>query len=220
MRIATWNLERPVNNGKKNTDIIDILRKLDADIVVLTEANECIQFDDAMSYYLTDELTNPMYKPGERRVIICTRYEVAVHYDTYDPATSLCIELRTPLGLLAVYGTIIGVNGNRDKSFLPDLRKQVNDYNEISQEVSLCIAGDLNTSFNDNFYYTKEGRNQLNDTFNQLGMQNLTTSIANNIDHILISETFIDGYRCTAKVFADDKSLSDHKGVVVEIAEA
>ena len=42
MKIATWNLQRPTKFGRKTNDIIETLKKLEADILVLTETNDCI----------------------------------------------------------------------------------------------------------------------------------------------------------------------------------
>lgn len=126
--------------------------------------------------------------------------------------------MKTPLGPFAIYGTIIGIYGNRRPSFMTDLEEQVKDYKRIADMCGLiCIAGDYNLSFGDNYYYTKDGRNAIINAFKEQNILNLTTNIINNIDHIATSKMFLKDKNITAKVFASDRRLSDHIGVMVDI---
>jgi endonuclease/exonuclease/phosphatase family metal-dependent hydrolase len=81
----------------------------------------------------------------------------------------------------------------------------------------MIIAGDFNISFGDNYYYTKDGRDKLNAVFEELGMLNLTKGVAQNIDHIVISEGLVGGGKVDIETWNLEKKLSDHIGVVVEI---
>jgi endonuclease/exonuclease/phosphatase family metal-dependent hydrolase len=230
MKIATWNLERPQKNEKKNAEIIKILKGLDADIIILTEANECIDLGVEYEYYMTEvPYSVPgkvVYKEGERRVIICVakKYESKQMEYTYDPQTTICIEVEIESKHLAVYGTIIGIYGNKGDEFKKHLAEQIKEFKKIAAEMPLCIAGDYNMSFGDNYYKTEVERNILIDTFRKLELYNLTASIPENIDHIALSKSFVKNRSIKASSFNIDKDgninkkLSDHRGVIVDIS--
>ncbi len=54
MKIATWSIERPTRKGKKSPAIVDYLKKLDADILVLIESNEFINLGTAYELFHTE----------------------------------------------------------------------------------------------------------------------------------------------------------------------
>jgi endonuclease/exonuclease/phosphatase family metal-dependent hydrolase len=220
MKIATWNLERPnASTAKRNAAIVDKLREIDADILILTETNASIELAKDYNVVYTDTPTAAMYKPGERRVAIYTKYDFSAEQSTYNAATAKCIGIRTPLGTLQVYGTIIGVYGNRRACFKPSLEKQIADWGDISKHGALCIAGDYNISFSDNYYYTAEGREKIVASFSELAIDNLTANLANNIDHIAISKQYMQDRKYALTTWNEDKKLSDHIGVCVQVFE-
>jgi endonuclease/exonuclease/phosphatase family metal-dependent hydrolase len=217
MKIATWNLERPTKTSKRNPAIIDSLLKINADILILTETNEIINLGDRYTYFHTAKLEGPFYKEGERRVSIYSKYKSLEHIESFRRDTSICERLQTPLGSLAVYGTVIGIFGNRNKGFMEDLDQQLLDFGRVTEKGDFCLAGDLNISYSDNYYFTKEGRSKLNASFEKLKLINLTAGIAQNIDHIIVSRAFVGDRPKSIKTWNDDKRLSDHIGVAVEI---
>jgi len=217
VKIITWNLERPTEKSlKKNTAIIEQLKKLDADIVILTETNKCIDLSNEYHYLHTTEPTGN-YAKGEVRSTIISKYPFLEEYATYDLATSVCSSIETPLGVIIVYGTIVGIYGNREASFTPDLEKQIQDWNSLAKKGDLCIAGDLNMSFSDNIYYTKKGREMFLDAFEKLGLRNITAELPNNIDHIVISSDLIKNQTISYTTWFD-RALSDHQGVMISIS--
>lgn len=216
MKIATWNIERPNKATKHNLAIIDCLEKINADILILTESNEFINFGAKYNYFHSSKLKDTYYKDGERRVSIYSKFSLIRQFETFRDDTSICGQFETPYGELSVYGTVIGIYGNRQKSFAEDLDQQLEDFNRIAKSTNFCIAGDLNMSFSDNYYYTKEGRQKLNSTFEELGLQNLTANIPQNIDHIILTKTFVGERIINIETWNIDKKLSDHIGVAVE----
>ena len=72
-------------------------------------------------------------------------------------------------------------------------------------------------SFSDNYYFTKEGRRKLNDSIQKLNLINLTAEIAQNLDHIIMSGAFVGDRARSIETWNQDKRLSDHMGVAVEI---
>lgn len=219
MKIATWNIER-LKHFTKIDKIYADLDKVNADILVLTETDTKISlnYKHKFSTSLLTESTADFYNITENRVSIYTNYTCVKQITTYDKYTAICIELETELGNLIVYGTIMGIFGNRDKSFQTDLTKQIGDIKKLSAEhKNICVVGDYNLSFSDNYYYTNWGRKFLNDNFNNCEIKLLTKDRTECIDHIAISKSFICGKEIFVDEWNQDKKLSDHKGIVVEI---
>ena len=50
-----------------------------------------------------------------------------------------------------------------------------------------------------------------------LKLKNITAKIPENIDHIVMSENFIERFKIKISEFNLDKKLSDHKGIIVEL---
>ena len=126
MKIATWNVER-LKHFRQLDKIRLACLTVRADILVLTETDERIALPYKHCFFsapLTDD--DPVYyKNTERRIAIYTDYDCVGTHVTYDDKTALCVELETERGHLSVYGTIIGIQGNRRTSFMEDLIKQM-----------------------------------------------------------------------------------------------
>ena len=221
MKIATWNVERPnASSRTRNTKIVDALKEVDADILILTETSSIIHPGEEYTPFATPSLQlleEPYYKEGENRTTIWSKYPATKYMETYDSFTSICVRIRTPLGELNVYGTIIGIHGNRRGTFNADLDKQIADWRQICGVSNICIAGDFNISFGDNYYHTEAGRQKIVDRFQELKIDNLTQKIPENIDHIAISESFLKSVDCKTELWNKDKKLSDHIGVCVTL---
>ena len=220
MRIVTWNVERLKHNDKLE-EIKRCCLDAKADILVLTETDSRLDlsYKCSCSTPPAKEVLPKLYKYTENRVTICTDYPVQRIHETYDRYTAACVEVDTELGSLIVYGTIMGIFGNREKSYEEDLKKQIEDIRRLSSLGNLCVIGDYNCSFSDNYYFTKSGRQSILDVFNDCRITMLTASRKECIDHISISESFIGQAEIAIDEWNYDKSLSDHKGIVVEIIE-
>lgn len=219
MKIATWNIER-LKHKRELDKIIHNCEQIQADVLVLTETDE--QAHPQFSYcYQTPKLSDiqpEYYKPTENRVTIYSKYKCVQQHPTYDKYTALCVELETERGNLLVYGTIMGIYGNRHSNFAEDLPKQIADFKSLaSTGKKLCILGDYNLSFADNYYYTKQGRADLLQCFSENNITLLTKDRPECIDHIAISDSFIGGSTIQIEEWNYDKTLSDHKGIWIEI---
>jgi hypothetical protein len=204
---------------------VDAIKDINADILVLTEYDEQVELDfpyQLATEFIAKEIFNEkgkvVYMPTERRVKLFSRYEIVQQFETFNKHTSLCVELKTPKGNLIVYGTIIGIFGNRHKNFNEDLALQIEDYKRLGKDNNFCVAGDFNISFSDGHYFTHHGRNVLKDVFKELDMQIATASIEKNIDHIVVTSQFFNSVNSsswndlTTNVLP---TLSDHKGVLI-----
>lgn len=220
MQIATWNVER-LKHKRDLDSILAACYQAKADILVLTETDSRVHLDYPY-YFQTQYLAErkpSFYQPTETRVSIFTRYRCVRQHPTYDNYTSLCVELETERGNLLVYGTIIGVYGNRLPPFKDDLMRQCVDFSRLAASgTSLCICGDYNLSFSDNYYFTNWGRGTIRQTFSKHGIKLLTSGQLECIDHIAISERFAAAASIEVEEWNEDKKLSDHKGIAVRLS--
>lgn len=220
MKIATWNIERLKHHAQLDS-IIDLINEQQADIFILTETDSRVQSSNYKHTITTPplhQLRPGYYKPTENRITIQTNYEIIGQHPTYDPYTSLCVELKTPAGNMIVYGTIIGIYGNRHTSFMEDLSHQIADIDRLSVHQNFCLAGDYNLSFGDNYYFTTAGRNDIETCFEKNNLNLLTRYEAKCIDHIAISDSITRRYRVAVDEWNQSKDLSDHKGIYVSLS--
>lgn len=222
MKIATWNVER-LKHYADIDKMMSEIEKVSADILVLTETDERLKPDYPYCYRtpLLKEIRPDYYKDTENRVSVYSRYKCVNEYLTYDKYTAICVELETEYGNLCVYGTIMGIFGNREKSFKPDLDRQMEDIRILSEEGHrICIIGDYNLSFCDNYYYTSFGREIVLKCFEDRHISILTEQRAECVDHISVSDDYICNTELVLVSIDEwnyDKALSDHKGIVVDI---
>jgi len=218
LKIATWNVERLKHHREVDSMLCEI-EKIGADILVLTETDTRL-LPDYPYYYHTPmlrEIRPDYYRETENRVSVFSKFRCVKQYDTYDPYTAICVELETDQGNLLVYGTIMGIFGNREASFKTDLTKQMEDIRRLSEQGhSICVIGDYNLSFCDNYYYTQFGRNTVNQTFDDCQIDILTRDVTWCIDHIAVTKSFA-GSVDSIEEWNLGKTLSDHKGIVVNI---
>ena len=220
MRIATWNLQRL--DKRKNQLILDKLIDINADILVLTETNSIFQLDNytcISTDLLPTDFDDIKYNFGENRVSILTKYEATTQYKTFDSYTTVCSDIETPYGLLTVYGSIIGVFANRQPRFDNDLNGQLADFEKIFPGRQVCFAGDLNVTFSGRPWPSNKARKILVDAFNKYNLTNTTSNIADSVDHIVLSNEFLDNKHLEIDTWNEDKKLSDHVGHLLTIAK-
>ena len=156
MRIATWNIER-LKHKKSIKDIVFECESRKADILVLTETDSQVmpKYNSCFQTASLKGIIEPaIYNDTENRVSIYTNYKCVRQHNTYDEETSVCVDLDTERGTLTIYGTIIGIVGNRRSSYLTDLQKQIHDIEQLLRRgCNICMIGDFNCSFSDNYYF-------------------------------------------------------------------
>jgi len=216
LRIATWNIER-LRNKNRLPRITANCENANADVLVLTETDSRIKLKYKSLYSTLSPDEKDYYNPTETRVTIYTNNEFIRHHATFDERKSVCVELKTEIGNLIVYGTIIGIYGNRHKSFMDDLLCQVKDIERLAKENNVCVIGDFNCSFSDNYYFTKDGRAALEDVLLKNNITLITRTQPECIDHIAISDGFINGMSTKVDEWNINKKLSDHKGIWVDL---
>lgn len=222
MKIINWNVGRPTSN--KAIQISEKLIELDADIVVLTETSSLIDLGSSYNYFSTDFIEQDFerqnlikYKNSERRASIYSKYPILKTYTTYDKFTSICLDIETPLGIITFYATIIGVFGGLNPRFTEDLNSQIQDFEKLLKGKNACIIGDYNITTSGRVYPRNAAQETLNLVLQNHQLINLTASIANNVDHISISQQLVQESQLTIETWNLDKKLSDHIGIMVSL---
>ena len=202
MKILSWNLERPNNNltSEKNIFIIDIIEKINPDIIFLTETNSSINFK---TYFSHQSIQLPKihekqeYKNGENRVTIFSKFPIENISNTYDCYTAICCLIDSPIGKLTLYGSIIGSFGGRDKYFENDLKNQKVEIEKLARnQVKIT---------------------EMNEFFDSNSLTNLTGDNKDSAIHIVLSEEILKNRIVSQKMIEIDRKISDHNLIIVEI---
>jgi endonuclease/exonuclease/phosphatase family metal-dependent hydrolase len=218
VKIATWNIER-LKHKRELKQMTEICESIAADVFVLTESDSKLSLNYTSCLRTSPPTSSiPDYYEGtEYRAEIYTNCKIIKQYETFDEQTALCAELLTDHGNLLLYGVVIGIYGNRHKNFTDDLPRILADIARLaSGDQQLCVCGDFNCTFADNYYYTKAARAALADTFKRNNLELLTRNLPECIDHIAVSKKFIGASDVGIGEWNHDKKLSDHKGVWVK----
>ena len=217
MKIATWNAER-LRHKKLLGEMLHSVDEVNADILVLTETDQRLHPKYRFCYETPRmAISQPgIYAPTENRISLYTSYPCVRQHSTYDENTAICVELETEKGNLIVYGTIIGVYGNRHQTFLPDLMRQMDDLRRLTKLGSaVCFCGDFNCSVADNYYFTAAGRAAILNGLKDCNLSLLTADQPECIDHIALTEGFAGSTEVKIAEWNQSKTLSDHKGIAV-----
>lgn len=110
----------------------------------------------------------------------------------------------------------MGIFGNREASYISDLGMQMDDIRRLSKQGNICVLGDFNCSFSDNYYYTKHGRELVLNTFEECAISIMTERQPECIDHIALSQGFVGDKQVDITEWNLDKLLSDHKGIMID----
>lgn len=241
VRIATWNLERPrINGSARNARLMDSIRRIDADIWILTETNAVIvpeSTSDPVAKYLGLP-TSPrtFHKTGENCTTVWSRFGIKQSIPTFDRGMAVCAEIETPLGPFIVYGTLITYAGDKGEEGISKAwgehrlaaRGNAADWAGIRNQYPghwLCVAGDFNQNRDGTRWYCDpEAEATVTQGLKAAGMRCVTEhdirrefGIARaNIDHICVSDAL--NARVGKESYWMEEGVSDHNGVVVDVS--
>jgi hypothetical protein len=246
LKIAAWNVMRPTTSSSRAANVIGELNKVDADILILTETNSCIDLSnryqtciDTSCLFGSISIGTGPYRQGENRVTIWSKFHGQRRSDMCNSHSGVCALLKCDeWGDLNVYGTILGIYGKNRGKHEPKLPKtdfetavevQIMDWLRLASLGNLCVAGDYNTSLRTplqgDTYISPFGRERIDGCFKQLNIQTLTRDIPNNVDHISLSEKFLKGFNPQPQweiwnSVRDKTRFSDHMGVCVTLTRS
>ena len=219
MKIINWNVGRLHYDSAEN--IKRSIQKYDADIIVLTETSEELDFNENYIKIKTKSLDKGFdgidYKNHENRTTIWTKYKVVEQRKTFDKHTALQVILETEYGKLNLYAGIIGVFGGKGERFKTDLNRFLDDFKRFDEKEINCVIGDFNVTFSGYTYPSHEAQNKLKGAFEKMRMKILTKEIDNNVEHIAISNRFLENKKISIESWNLDKKSSDHIGIYTNI---
>ena len=165
MKIATWNLQRPLlSNRRRQERIHEHLKRVDADIWVLTETHDVVIPGEDFKASSTEGFDRPS-EPGERWVTIWSRFPAEPLSPTSDPVRSVAVRIAPPHGArIVVYGTVLpwlgsswrGFPATNGQAFAAALEVQRTDWQQIRlahPDHGLVVAGDFNQDLSSEHYY-------------------------------------------------------------------
>ena len=220
MNIALWN----VDHAKRFSRIQNEVSTLDADIVILTEADTRITHPllplRHSSLTGLDESEDAglcsTYRKSEARTMIFSRFEKVREHIVSDPYTNCCVDLITPEGVeIRVLATIVGVQGYKEFWWQRDFNSLLTDLSPTGKNLAapnLILAGDVNV----NMHQMPENqithkRHKLVELMRQfsLYMPTLGYKMAN---HLLLGTHFTGGVTSLPM----HEKISDHHLVMVK----
>ena len=235
MKLSTFNIDWG-NKQKSKSHVHKIeqaLNALDSDLLIITESVDL----DLPAYnfvYKTKAFPKDQEYEGLNysdylnsssgyRVSIYSKYQSSRLFKVIDEYTSICNQFETSIGTLTIYATIIGTWFKKQPYAEKELHNCINDCMKISQHTnSLCLTGDLNTSFLQNekhLQISNETTKLLLDLCKICNFDLTTGEIENNIDHIFLPQKLKSKFNITSSIFVAKDKLSDHQGVVLDIKE-
>lgn len=227
MHIITYNIQR-LTPFKNLEAIQQLLLQQNADILILTESDtRCslpgyhTQHSNYVHQYKWGNQVG-IYKDTERRISILSKYPFKRQIATFDSEVALAYSIDIEGKELIIYGTVLGVTGKNDSNFQEHLNGMMADWQKLSTSNNLCIAGDFNISFADNYYTNTRVRSMMQDFFLQHGLINVTAGLPRCIDHIVLSAALLERddktiHAISVGTFGEEKLLSDHAGVWVKV---
>jgi endonuclease/exonuclease/phosphatase family metal-dependent hydrolase len=247
MRIATWNLRRPLpRQARRRERLGEYLRATDADVSILTETHADVSPGPGFRVVATAD-EDRAAEPGERWTTIWSRHPLRAVPTRADPARAVAALIDLPGGRpLVVYGSVLpwigspwrGFAAAEGAAFAAALEAQCEDWMRLRAEMpdcDLCVAGDLNQDLAErHFYGSKRNREALAAALQRAGLVCLTAGEHDpvyrrtlgwhaTVDHICVSGPVARRARATAawpEIDNPDLTLSDHFGVVVELADS
>jgi exonuclease III len=227
MRILTYNIER-LKHFKKIEAIQHLLLSQNADVIILTESDTRFTLPD---YEIQHSLYvkhfewhghKGTYKPSERCVSILSKHPFIKQVDTFNAEVALAYSINIDGQEIIVYGAVLGRTGKNDFNFDIHLHHMQKEWSVLATQNNLCIAGDFNISFADNYYTKGVVTDVLHEFFIKHKLIHVTAGLPKCIDHIVLSNKLLEIDTKHVKptsigTFGEEKELSDHAGVWLNV---
>ncbi|MGB3296511.1 MAG: endonuclease/exonuclease/phosphatase family protein [Phormidesmis sp.] len=243
IRIATWNVERPrLSERTRRLRLLNTMKSMQADVWILTETHTSLSPGRSFTAVTTEKL-DCCHEPGETWVTIWSRLPIERLAKTSDPARALAVRIvQETARPLVLYGTVLpwlgsawqNVPSANGAAFSAALSVQLSDWLTFQRDNPDCdfvLAGDFNRDVALSHYYgSRQNRAALRGAITTAKLQCLTAANLDpvpkhapacaSIDHICVSAglTLVDSPVSWPTSEEPLKTLSDHFGVLVELA--
>ena len=95
-KIATWNVERPKKGTEKTALVMEKIKEINADILVLTES--AVSMSLAELYPFSVHSLAYERTPEEHWVSIFSKWKITKQIETFDNFRTACAVVETPFG--------------------------------------------------------------------------------------------------------------------------
>lgn len=234
LRIGTWNVAYA--NLASNPRRLEVMQAANADIWVLTETRD--ELDLGSGYTAVSSAPRHRTVPTSHWVTIWSRFPLRSSVEVQDAARTVAAIYDTPFGPLLVYGTVMPWQSDlgpetvywaKHERIVPEQGQEWLGLRERNPQAALCVAGDLNMNLGGRHYSgTKEGRRLLQSGMEPAGLACVTRTEAvpaglldrPHIDHVLLPASWESRVRVVEAWpgTLGGVRLSDHSGIVVEVA--
>jgi hypothetical protein len=214
-----------------------------ADLWVLTESRTTISPEDR--FQAVHSLPDSFHRPDhdERWCSLWSRWPLTP-IPTRDTPWSATALVRSPLGDLIIYGTVLPYHAQPPRAsgfgvqqwgeFFREVHLQAEDWGHLRRDfpgIPLVVAGDLNQSLDGaRWYGTKSTRQALLDALRGADLRCVTAEdmVAcgklrrhHLVDHVCVTgDLDRESLVCWEPVAADRTRMSDHPGVLVRLARS
>lgn len=231
MHIGTWNVEYALG-ADTNRRRRDVMRRFSADIWILTETRDTLK--PGVGFIAAHSVQRPYFgisvRHRSRWVSIWSRYPMRrVHVRGADRERTVFAHITTPLGPLAVFGTVLPWRGDTKRVIDEAVADQMVSLGRLAWKgAPICFAGDFNTDMRSGTnYLTHRSFEMIGRALKRNGLFCATgphlprrhSLSAPPIDHIALPIT----WRKRAHVVAawegkvGSPRMTDHSGLVVEV---
>ena len=216
MRIATWNLDHASNSSRPISAQIEQIRKINADVWILTETCEKVDLREDGFSPVTPQHKN-VYGKYWSTIWVKNGWTINNQISCYDNETAVCAQIQSPSGnRVIVYGTIITWRDDKGPNktsppwteHMKSIIEHSTDWQTIQDlypNIPFIVAGDFNQTRDGSTrtYGTNACREQLGAELTKNKLSCLTTEnfgaagklkidpakgwARNNIDHICVS---------------------------------
>ncbi|PPK88364.1 endonuclease/exonuclease/phosphatase family protein [Neolewinella xylanilytica] len=206
MRVTTWNLDHPIQNTKRFDSIRDYLLHLDADVLILTEANAALHLPGYTAVFSEE---SPYLRRG-RNMDPPNRYHQVGIYAKGElrklPEIHDINEVAAEVDGLRVYGCVFTIKDRwatwSDKTYRDRVQEQCAVIRQLAGS-DFLLAGDFN--FRGTGSYNRVGAKRVRELAVATGLAWPTEREDRSVQHLLHSPDLQLRYSID-----DPVTLSDH----------
>lgn len=241
LKVATWNVERPLPTQRRLSRLRDAMVEVNADVWVLTETHDCLSPGPGYHSHSSGE-PDRAHVAGERWVTLWSRLPLVPCRPTSDASRSAAAIVTVPGGgRVVVFGTVLpwlgsswrGAPAEAGEAFGAALEAQREDWARLrgGGKTPLLLLGDLNQDLAARHYYgSARNHRALDDALRSVDLVCLTAGADDpvrvhapsraSIDHICATPELRPraAPRSWPTTAAPPRALSDHFGVCVDLA--
>ena len=236
MKLVNWNLQWATPRSQRRAEILRRIEEQQPEVVCLTETH-----DGLLARYGHTICSQPDYgypiKPHRRKVMLWSRepWEQVddVGVESMPPGRFVSGVTQTSVGEVTVVGICIPWHASRTEKRRGCERKKwwedhaqylacLTEYFEQATAERLIVTGDFNQIIGAGSRAPRDLRSALEKAFSQrlkIVTSDLTFNDRKAIDHIALSDDLAFQSLDVVSNLHDGKQLSDHFGVVADVAE-